>query len=333
MNIQILPNNKFGCISWLIELDIQLHLIIHETNTKSYLVEFKEIKLFSKSILFSYISDKSLRITICNAFDEVYKCLLSNRKYTWTNIQKENVLKNVLIQFEHYFSKSEKYSEIYDFLKSLSPDIEIKENDNEIKYLLRISSVASSIYSIKEVNEQIIIFFSQFNQLGLFFLKWEYPLNKAHSVIIEDFEKSFKELLLKIQKKKLDNLMDDFYSDNSLNSFVLNTFEFDKFTWDLDEKNYRIKLIFDCKGEEIIVYRDAGFDFGSIVLLDSGKTINELISGLNLGSSFNLLNKKGIFFSNILDQVFIKDWDSNEFVKYQLEVKAKKMSNNLNKSV
>ena len=96
-------------------------------------------------------------------------------------------------------------------------------------------------------------------------------------------------------------------------------------TWEYDfDKNLIIILFSNSSGVNKVIYRDTDFDFGTIILLDPNKSINELIK--NSEESFSLLDKKGIVYVNYLDQIMIKGWGADEFINYQKKLKSEKKS-------
>jgi len=331
MKIRVNENNKFGHTTWTIEIDVHLHLLIHKSNSSSFLVEFKELFIVFNKTHFSFISNSSLKETILKAFDELYNYLTKNKGYLWSQQQKNKMLIEALSYIIHneQFILQFKYNNIIEFFKSHYPNVDFKEINDELKFLIKAKDTTSAmVYSLKEKNNLIHISFSLFNSLGLFVKSWEYPIDENQFVIIKDFENNLNQLFNKLELKKAENLMNNFYSSLSEVSEDYSGFEFDKMNWDLDyEKDiFSIKFLKDS-GETKEIVRKLIFDFGSIILLDSNKTINEIIKDLNIGS-FSLLDKGGIVFTNVLDEVLIKGWGADEFLIYQKQISEENKNKN-----
>lgn len=82
-----LDKNRFGAYTWQIKLDSLFHLYIEETNTNSFVVNFKEFKWISFKTHWSLVSNDDLFHTVEIAFNKVHETLKYNKDYAWTSQQ------------------------------------------------------------------------------------------------------------------------------------------------------------------------------------------------------------------------------------------------------
>lgn len=115
-------------------------------------------------------------------------------------------------------------------------------------------------------------------------------------------------------------------SKSNVNTDKLKLFsDFEKVEWtfDFDSEIDNIFISFtNSYGDTKVIRKDADFDFGSIILIDANKSINELIENLNF-QNFSLLPKKGRAYLNESNQIFIKGWNAEEFIAFQYHVMEK----------
>lgn len=88
--------NNFGRYTWQIKLHSLFEILIHETEANSYVVEFNEFKWIKHKTHFSFISNKSLEMTIYEAFERVYIFFQNNRDFTMTLQQKDEKQEHVI---------------------------------------------------------------------------------------------------------------------------------------------------------------------------------------------------------------------------------------------
>jgi|GEM_PF-2523815 len=328
MRVRKNENNKFGRLTWIIEIDVHLHLLIHESNSSSFLVEFKELFIIAKKTHFSFISNSSLKETICKSFDEVYNYFTKNKKYSWPvenkKVMLQNALELIISDEQHYLQL--KYNIIKEFFESQYSNFEYKENNDELKFLMRDSNAQSAIvYTIKEDNKLALMNFSLFNAYGLFVKSWKYQINSTQFAIIDDYKQNLKEIIIKINKKKAEEILNDFYDMPSEKEESFEAFEFEDVSWEMNIDLGKIVITFTSKsGETKIFFKDCSFDFGDIYLIDCNKTINEIISDIKMKDSFALLDKGGVVFSNYLGQILIKGWGLDEFIDCQNQLKIER---------
>lgn len=319
---KLTEKNKFDGNTWKIELDSLFHIYINETNTNSFLVEFKEWKFFYYKTHFTFISNDTIKLTIILTFDKVYDYFNSHPKYTWTQQQKENKLNRVLQMLPKSniaeLSMREKYNTLVNFFINLPTKIDIKEKINSISISFSNDNPTSStLYTINENGGLLDLNYSQKNSMGYFFLHWEYPKDKNQNEIIDDYKNDLQKLSLQIQKKKFENLTNDFYGYNKNQDGFCMSCEFNKLSWEYDFDNKKVVFVFEDQfGKSKTIFRNSDFDFGSIILLDANKSINEIIEGTDI-KSFYLLNIKGTAYFNYLDQIFIKGWSEEDFLYFQ----------------
>lgn len=317
--------NKFDGTTYKIEIDSLFYIYIHETNTNSFLVEFKEWKLFTPKTHLSFIINESLRLTIILSFDKVLNFFSNHPKYEWSKEQKNNLLIRIL----EYLSQSEnselcmreKYSTIVDFFIQLPTKIDIKESTDciSISYLNEKDS-AKTNYTIKETGNCIDLTYNHINSNGYFFFNWNYSKNKCQNEILNECMRYLQILYHKVQTSQTNTLLNGYTRADYYNSF-----EFEKLDLECDFDKDRFVISFTNKNGNVrTVFKNICFDFGTIVLVDTKKTINELIENLNLGS-FTLLDNSGLVHFNCLDQIFIEGWSADDFITVQLQNKKKEI--------
>lgn len=93
--------NKFDNYTWKIKLDNLFHIYILGTDNSSFLVEFKEWKWISYKTHFTYVTNNNLEITIKEIFEKAFIFFENQKKYIWTEDQKNQKLKIVLQEFQN----------------------------------------------------------------------------------------------------------------------------------------------------------------------------------------------------------------------------------------
>jgi hypothetical protein len=78
--------NKYGGITWRIKLNSEYHILIHETNESTYVVEFKEAYYIMYRTNFTYLSNKSMSETIEETFNKVNVYLVEEKKIYWNEL-------------------------------------------------------------------------------------------------------------------------------------------------------------------------------------------------------------------------------------------------------
>lgn len=103
MITKLYDKNKFGGSSYQIKIDTFWRIDIHETNNCSYIIELKEIGIFSNRLHFSNLTNSKLENTIIEAFNKVYDYFLLQKKFTWSLEQKTETQKDALFSLKQYF--------------------------------------------------------------------------------------------------------------------------------------------------------------------------------------------------------------------------------------
>lgn len=96
---KICEKNKFGGHTFVIEIDKLWKIHILETNNKTYLVEFEEIKLFKNKVHFSFLTNSNIENATIEAFDRTFDFFLANSEYIWTldqKVKKQELVLNIL---------------------------------------------------------------------------------------------------------------------------------------------------------------------------------------------------------------------------------------------
>lgn len=88
--------NKYGGHTWHIKLDSLFHVFIHETEDRSYVIDFKEWKWLSYKTHFSFVSNKGMEETIVDTFEKTFVFFDNSSDYLWTESQKNKKLNEVL---------------------------------------------------------------------------------------------------------------------------------------------------------------------------------------------------------------------------------------------
>lgn len=84
------------------------------------------------------------------------------------------------------------------------------------------------------------------------------------------------------------------------------------------EKGMEIISFINDSGESFTLRRNLDFDIGNIIISDTNKTINELMEGLN-NTLIYFPPFNGIVCQMSNGDIIIKGWQSEQFVKYQIE--------------
>ena len=173
--------NKFGGITWQIKIDNLFHIYILSTEDSSFVVEFKEWKLISYKAHFTFVSNKSLKNTIVDAFERMFNFFRKQNDYVWTKSQETQKLESVLEEFvklsaisdiENKKDESKTFAELFG-LVSLRVDEETSNND-EINLSQLITLARLNILK-KDRNEsrKIIMTIMQVSQSKIGFLTEE----------------------------------------------------------------------------------------------------------------------------------------------------------------
>ncbi len=102
MLTKTVQKNKFGGHTWEFKLDSLHHVFMNETDNGSFVVEFKEWKLFNYKTHFSFVSQSDLKGTVAETLNKVHEYLLNNRKYSFSIDQKNRKLFEMLNFIELY---------------------------------------------------------------------------------------------------------------------------------------------------------------------------------------------------------------------------------------
>ena len=96
MLTKTVQKNKFGGYTWEFKLDSLHHVYMNATDNGSFVVEFKEWKLFNYKIHFSFVTQCDLKGTIAEALNKVHEYLLITGKYSFSIDQKNRKLYELL---------------------------------------------------------------------------------------------------------------------------------------------------------------------------------------------------------------------------------------------
>jgi hypothetical protein len=94
--------NNFGGHTWMFKLDSLHHVFMNETDNGSFVVEFKEWKLFNYKTHFSFVTQSDLIGAISETLNRVYEYLLEKGKYSFSIDQKNRKTKEFLEYIQLY---------------------------------------------------------------------------------------------------------------------------------------------------------------------------------------------------------------------------------------
>jgi len=94
--------NNFGGYTWEFKLDSLHHVFMNETDNGSFVVEFKEWKLFNYKTHFFFVSQSNLKETISETLNRIHEYLLNKGKYSFSIEQKNRKLYELLNFIELY---------------------------------------------------------------------------------------------------------------------------------------------------------------------------------------------------------------------------------------
>lgn len=75
--------NEYGYYTWQIQIHKLFNIFLKEADDNSFVVEFKERKLFSSKVLFSFLSHDNIYETTEHAFDKVYDYFSEKKDFYW----------------------------------------------------------------------------------------------------------------------------------------------------------------------------------------------------------------------------------------------------------
>jgi hypothetical protein len=102
MLTKTVQKNKFGAHTWEFKLDSLHHVFMNETDNGSFVVEFKEWRLFNYKTHFSFVSQRDLKGTVTETLNKVHEYLLNKGKYSFSIEQKNRKLNDLLNFIELY---------------------------------------------------------------------------------------------------------------------------------------------------------------------------------------------------------------------------------------
>ena len=88
--------NKFGGYTWNFKLDSLHHVFMNETDNGSFVVEFKEWKLFNYKVHFSFVTQSDLKTAVVETLNKIYDYLLNIGKYSFSVEQKNKKIIDLL---------------------------------------------------------------------------------------------------------------------------------------------------------------------------------------------------------------------------------------------
>jgi hypothetical protein len=95
--------NIFGGHTWEFKMDSLHHVFMNETDNGSFVVEFKEWKLFNYKTHFSFVSQSDLKGTITETLNKIHEYLLNKGMYSFSTDQKNRKLFELLNFIELYY--------------------------------------------------------------------------------------------------------------------------------------------------------------------------------------------------------------------------------------
>jgi hypothetical protein len=102
MLTKTVQKNKFGGHTWEFKLDSLHHVFMNETDNGSFVVEFKEWKLFNYKTHFSFVSQSNLKGTISETLNRIHEFLFNKGKYSFSIEQKNRKLYELFNFIELY---------------------------------------------------------------------------------------------------------------------------------------------------------------------------------------------------------------------------------------
>ncbi|MBU3661168.1 MAG: hypothetical protein FGM14_14945 [Flavobacteriales bacterium] len=88
--------NNFGGHTWEFKIDSLLHVFMNETDNGTFVIEFKEWKLFNYKIHFSFVTQSDLKGAVVEAINKIYEYLLTSGKYSFSSEQKNEKINDLL---------------------------------------------------------------------------------------------------------------------------------------------------------------------------------------------------------------------------------------------
>lgn len=95
MVIRNIERNKYGGYTWKIKLDSVFFIEINSTPEKTFIVDFKELKLIKNKIHFSFVSKRDLKSVIQESFDKIFDYFKYNKDFQWGEGEKKNKLEKI----------------------------------------------------------------------------------------------------------------------------------------------------------------------------------------------------------------------------------------------
>lgn len=92
-----IQKNKYGGRTWSIKLDSLHHVFLHETDNHSFVVEFKEWKLFNYKTHFTFVSQEDLKGAIRETLERVFEFLKSKPKYSFSSDSKDKFMEDLFV--------------------------------------------------------------------------------------------------------------------------------------------------------------------------------------------------------------------------------------------
>ena len=161
---------------------------------------------------------------------------------------------------------------------------------------------------INESFDKVFVFFEKSKSYTWTNNQKEYKIKQVIE-ILKKYDPIAKELLSKSKEQ----------NENSEKYF-----KFESLDFEIDLAiNKQILTFYDKKGESRVIEKGLDFDMGSILLVDSANTINDLIKDLPIRAIYFPENMKGMFSQNDSGEIFIKGWNADEFVRFQLQESEK----------
>lgn len=81
--LKTVARNRFGGYTWRIKLNSEYHILIHETNESTLIVECKEAFYIKYKTVLSFVSNEPMLQTIEMAFDKFNIFLVETKKIYW----------------------------------------------------------------------------------------------------------------------------------------------------------------------------------------------------------------------------------------------------------
>ncbi|MEY3501485.1 MAG: hypothetical protein RL308_3158 [Bacteroidota bacterium] len=108
MITRTVKKNNFSGHTWEFKLDSLHHVFMNETDSGSFVVEFKEWKLFNYKIHFSFVTQSELKVAVVETINKIYDYLLNSGKYSFSAEQKNKKI-NELLDFIQLYNLDAKH--------------------------------------------------------------------------------------------------------------------------------------------------------------------------------------------------------------------------------